>query len=245
MTDNEDTNRTQQYELDLIQLRVEFDKLVLRAQKRAVEDKLTQHYKKLIDEKVFEPFSEAAQPVLERVEQLSQMTDNIFDIKNGKCRWCFFTINYKSGFTMPEVEASMEEFCTKSKMMKECLYAYSIEQRTEEGDIEEGTHVHILFDKTRPPSKIIPIFNKFFFDKYVGTHAALDYRFINDQAEKLKYILGIKAKPKMPKVYQDRKLKDKYHMWWWHAQGSAMLDAIKEIVVTRSEEFESQMDNIV
>lgn len=243
MTD--DTTREEQYAMDMLELRTEFDKLILRAQKRAVEDKLTQYYKRLIDEKMFDRFNEAAQPVLERLGELQDVNNNIFDVKNGKSNWCFFTINFKPGFSMLDVEAVMEQFCKKYKMLRENDYVYSVEQRTEDGVAEEGVHAHILFPKKLAPSKILPEVNKFFFDKYVGTHAALDFKFTNDQVAKLKYILGIKEKAKMPKVYQDRRFKDNYKMPWWRAQGDAMFDAIKEIVSSRGDEFESQMEHIV
>ena len=60
----------------------------LKAQKRAVEDKLTQYYKRLIDEKMYDKFNESAAMVLERLDGLQDICNNIMDVKQGKNDWC-------------------------------------------------------------------------------------------------------------------------------------------------------------
>ena len=211
---------------------IEFNQLVLKAQKRAVEDKLTQYYKRLIDEKMYEHFHVGGVSVLQRLDGLQDICNNIMDVKQGKNQWCFFTINFKENTTINEANLIMVEFSRKCKFVTGLSYIYSIEQRAEEG-IEVGTHVHILFDKNNnPPSKIQRAFTTFFFDKYVGTHAALDWKYIGEGKllkDKVKYIMGIKKTEKMPKVINDRKLKDSYGLDWYVVNGDKLTDIVQEI----------------
>lgn len=229
------------YQQFLIDETVEFNKLILKAQKRAVEDKLTQYYKRLIDEKMYDKFNEAAQDVLLRLDGLQDVCNNIMDFKQGQNQFCFFTINFKEGFSMYEVSTVMENFTKKCKFLQE--YVYSVEQRAEDGE-ENGVHVHILFTKAgNPPSKIQRAFTSFFFDKYVGTHAALDWKYIKDSTlakSKVEYILGIKKTEKMAKVHNDRRLKDSYGIKWWSNEGFD--DIISDIVISRGEEFATQIN---
>lgn len=228
------------YQQHILDERIEFNKLVLKAQKRAVEDKLTQYYKRLIDEKLYDKFNEAAQDVLERLDGLQDICNNIMDVKQGQNQFCFFTINFKE-CSMCEVGTVMEQYTKKCKFLQE--YVYSVEQRAESGS-EVGTHVHILFTKAgNAPSKIQRAFTSFFFDKYVGTHAALDFKYIKDQSlarQKVEYIMGIKKPEKMPKVHNDRRLKDEYGMRWWNNEGFD--DVINDIAQTRLDEFQSQLN---
>lgn len=187
----------------------EFTALATKAMKRALEDKLTSYYKKLIDEEMYEHFPSSASDTLHRVHELKTITDNIYDTKNGKQDYCFYTVNFKPEFDSKilEMDELMNSFATSQKYVKD-NFCYAIEQRSE-GDVPTGVHCHILFKKGEfSPSKISRAFKNKFFDKYVGTPACLDYRYINDYKQKLRYILGIKDKPKMPKVYHDRKIRD-------------------------------------
>ena len=219
----------QQHNLDTT---IEFNALVLKAQKRAVEDKLTQYYKRLIDEKMYEQFHVGGVDVLQRLDGLQDICNNILDVKQGKNQWCFFTINFKENTTINEANLIMVEFTRKCKFVTGLSYIYSIEQRAEEG-IEVGTHVHILFDKNNnPPSKIQRAFTTFFFDKYVGTHAALDWKYIgegNILKDKVKYIMGIKKTEKMSKVRNDRILKDSYGLDYYVINGDKLTDIVTEI----------------
>lgn len=179
-----------------------------KAIKTAIKDKYTQYYKKLIDEEMYEQFPGYCGEELQRLHKVKQKADNITDVKQGNNTHCFFTINFKEDQqNMENIHEVMEDFTKKSSFVKDD-YAYAIEQRSEEMEhAGKGSHVHILFKKgSNAPSKIQRAFKTKFFDKYVGTPAALDYRYIKDDKveEKLKYICGIKQKEKMPKVIVDR-----------------------------------------
>lgn len=226
------------YQQHILDTTVEFNALILRAQKRAVEDKLTQYYKRLIDEKMYDKFNEAAAMVLERLDGLQDICNNIMDVKQGKNDWCFFTINFKEGFSMNDVSSIMETFVNKCKFVNGISHIYSVEQRAEEG-AEVGTHVHILFNKNNnPPSKIQRAFTTYFFDKYVGTHAALDWKYLGTEKvlkDKVKYIMGYKKPEKMAKVVNDRRLKDSYGLDWWRCYGDDIKDIVNEIQADNSE----------
>lgn len=229
------------FPVDQLSELTEFNNLVLKAQKRAVEDKLTQYYKRLIDEKMYDKFSDAAQMVLDRLDGLQDICNNIVDHKQGKNAWCFFTVNFKEGFSMNEAYSVMEIFRDKCKFVSGLQFIYSVEQRAEEG-VEVGTHVHILFEKSNnPPSKIQRAFTTYFFDKYVGTHAALDYKYGFPEKvlkDKVKYIMGIKKTEKMAKVHNDRRLKDAYGIPWYIVVESGVIyDMVQEIEAEQRELF--------
>lgn len=224
------------------QLTTEFATLKIKAMKRALEDKLTSYYKKLIDEEMYEHFPSSASDVLNEVHKLKTITDNITDVKNGKNEYCFYTVNFKPEFDkkFEEIDELVHSFATSQKYIKD-NFCYAIEQRSE-GDVPVGVHCHILFKKgENSPSKIQRAFKNKFFDKYVGTPACLDYRYINDYKEKLKYILGIKEKSKMPKVYHDRKIRETLGLP--HYRNISFDDEINEIKKSASyiERFENKI----
>lgn len=216
----------------------DFNNLVLKAQKRAVEDKLTQYYKRLIDEKMYDRFSDSAQMVLDRLDGLQDICNNIIDHKQGKSAWCFFTVNFKEGFSMNEAYSVMEIFRVKCKYINGLQFIYSVEQREEDGP-ERGTHIHILFEKNNnPPSKIQRAFTSYFYDKYVGTHAALDFKYgfpQNILKDKVKYIMGIKKPEKMAKVFNDRRLKESYHIPWFILEENGLLDELVQEIYKERE----------
>lgn len=204
------------------ELIIDFKRLRMKAQKRAIEDKLTQYYKRLIDEEMFEDFDPAAQTVLKTLKDLKGKAENIEDSKNGKHTHCFFTINVKpergSENHLEDFENECRQFfesCTYTKTN----YIYSIEQRSDGDEDMHGLHCHVLFDKSQnSPSKIQRAFKNKFFDKWVGTPAALDYRYGSGDkfiTEKTEYIKGNKNKEKMPKVHKDRILKTAHGLPWW------------------------------
>lgn len=118
-----------------------------------------------------------------------------------------------------EIDEVMNDFAQKSKYIGND-YIYSVEQRSEDPTQgSHGTHVHILFKKhDNAPSKIQRAFTNKFFDKYVGTHAALDFRYLKEPS-KIEYIKGNKEKSKMPKVLIDRAIKDRLSIPHWRARG--------------------------
>lgn len=194
---------------DIMNDQSDFTKIKLKAQKRAIEDKMTQYYKKLIDEEQYEHFSSTALIALKQLHAIKVKADNIYDLKNGANPYCFYTVNFKPEYDdkFETIEKEIKEFCSKQKYISQGQYAFSIEQRNEEGDCK-GIHAHILFEKGKnSPSKLKRAFNDKFFDKYVGSPASLDYRYVKSPENNLKYIMGMKTKDKMPKVYHDRKLK--------------------------------------
>lgn len=193
--------------LESIQLSLTFSKLKQKAQMRAIEGKLTQYYNKLIDEGITDDFMQETENVMIDVMRLRSKCNEVYDVKQGKSTHCFYTVNFKPEMKcMAEADKIVKTYLDKCKLITD--YSYTIEQRSEEGEAE-GIHAHILFDKNEAPSKYKTAFTKFFFDKYVGTHACLDFRYINpEQApQKMEYIMGIKSKEKMPKVHNDYKIK--------------------------------------
>ncbi len=212
----------------------EFVALNLTAQKRAINDKLTQYYKRMIDEEQYMEFSYQATPALKKLHTLKQKCDNIADVKQGTNPYCFYTVNLRPEFDnkIEEIEKDLKEFCDKCKYLRDSQYCYSIEQRSEDDDTK-GLHMHILFDKgVNAPSKLQRAFKNKFFDKYVGSNACLDYKYITEQmfANKLKYILGVKKPEKMAKVFQDRRLREEKGIQHYYNNGysSSINDIIKE-----------------
>lgn len=192
--------------------RMELSKLKFTAIKTAMKDKMTQYYKKLIDEEQYEHFPGYAEEGLTQLHKLKVKADNITDIKQGNNTHCFFTINFKpDSQDIENVEEVMQDFTKKCSFVKDD-FVYAIEQRSEEMETAgQGTHVHILFEKgNNAPSKIERAFKGKFFDKHVANVAALDYRYITQDKvkEKLEYICGVKKKDKMPKVYIDRQFRE-------------------------------------
>lgn len=193
--------------MENIQLSVDFSKLKIKAQMTAIKDKLTQYYKKLIDEGMYDEFHPSTENIMRDVKSLRETTNNVYDVKQGKSTHGFFTVNFKPEMKcMAEADEVIKKYLTKSNLIKD--YTYAIEQRSEEGE-PEGIHAHILFDKIEAPSKYKTGFVKHFFDKYVGTHAALDFRYVSGESvrQKTEYIMGFKTKEKMPKVLHDRRIK--------------------------------------
>lgn len=236
MADHEiDEEELLRKEIAFNELIVDFKRLKLKAQKRAIEDKLSQYYKKLIDEKMYDEFEPAAQPILKTVDRLKDITDNIIDSKNGSNTHCFFTINVK-----PEraTENHLGEFHVElKKFFDSCVYTktayvYSIEQRSEGAEDMHGMHCHILFEKLQhSPSKIQRAFQNKFFDKWVGTPASLDYRYGSGDfvCRKAEYILGFKENSKMAKVDKDRKIKDAHRIDWWYSKGKDIRQILEDI----------------
>jgi hypothetical protein len=143
---------------------------------------------------------------------MKKQADEIEDLKHGNNSHCFFTINFKpDSQDMENVEEVMQDFTKKCSFVKDD-FVYAIEQRSEEIETAgTGTHVHILFAKhNNAPSKIQRAFKTKFFDKYVANAAALDYRYITPDKvqQKLEYIMGVKTKEKLPKVYIDRQIRE-------------------------------------
>lgn len=195
---------------------VEFTALKKKAQRRAIEDKLTSYYKRAIDEGQYEVFSSSAALILQDVDRLRIMTNNIMDVKQNNNPWCFYTINFKAEYDdkFTEVYELMEKFTAKCVYLNDnCIYA--IEQRQEEpSESSHGTHVHIAFPKgNNPPSKIQRAFSTKFFDKYVGSNAALDYRYVKDVTPKIEYIMGNKRKRRCQKctTIASSKIVSRYH----------------------------------
>lgn len=207
-----------------------FSGLHLKAQKRAIEDKLTQYYKKLLDEEQYEHFDSGAICALKTLHKTKQLADNITDVKQGKNPYCFYTINFKPEKAtedfIEDIDKELKDFTSKCKYLTESNYMYSIEQRSEESDPVSGLHVHILFDKKEnSPSKLQRAFQNRFFDKWIGTPAALDYRYVSEgkRDDKVQYILGIKEKGKMAKVEKDKKVKTAHGIPLYYEKGYASI----------------------
>lgn len=116
----------------------------------------------------------------------------------------------------------MKDFTSKCTYLKDTQFIYSLEQRSEGDDPVEGLHVHILFEKGKnAPTKLQRAFTNKFFDKYVGTHAALDFKYINNKNynDKIKYIMGYKETSKMTKVYKDIAIQKGYNIPVYYHQG--------------------------
>jgi hypothetical protein len=187
-----------------------YDAIDKKMQLKGVADLTLQHYKTCLREEHYTAFDPDLKWALKTLHKLKGVTDNINDVKQGNNPYCFFTINLK-----PEkaTEEYLEEFSDFfKKFIENCalikgqyIYIYSLEQRSEGDEPMNGLHVHILFEKRDvPPSRLKIAFTRKFFDKWVGTHAAIDFRFIGSTyANQIKYIMGIKATPKMAKVRHD------------------------------------------
>lgn len=203
-----------------------FNDIKLKAQRRAIEDKLTQYYKKCIDEEQYTVFNGNSVCALKEVHRMKTMSDNIMDVKNGKNPYCFFTVNLKPELSKEEnlkdFDSEMKTFTDKCQYIKNGQFIYSLEQRSEGTEPMNGLHAHILFEKKdASPSKIQRAFNNKFFDKWVGTHAALDYKYIDDKKyqQKLEYIMGIKERTKMAKVEKDKIIKTNNGVDHFYHQG--------------------------
>lgn len=207
-------------------LYVEFNRLKIKAQKRAIEDKLAQYYKKMIDNEQYEVFTPEAIDGIRAVHEMKKASEVVADTKEGKNPYCFFTVNMKPEYDgkLDEVDSVMLDFAEKSKYIGDD-WIYSVEQRSEDPTQgSHGTHVHILFKKNdHAPSKLQRAFTNKFFDKYVGTHAALDFRYLKEPS-KIEYIKGNKESSKMPKVEVDRKLKDGFGIPHYRARGEFLSD---------------------
>jgi hypothetical protein len=176
----------------------------------AIKDKYTQYYKKCIDDEHYKAFPKYTGDELRKIHKMKRTADNITDLKQGNNTHCFFTVNFKPEFSTEEkaqeVDKELAEFMDKCKFTGD-KYMYAIEQRGETPDTVNGIHAHILFEKgSNAPSKIQRAFKTKFFDKYVGSPACLDYRYITQDRvdQKIDYMLGVKQKDKMVKVNNDR-----------------------------------------
>lgn len=202
--------------------------IVLKAQRRAIEDKLTSYYKKMIDEEHYETFHPCNIIALKQLHKTKKIADEIIDVKQGKNPYCFFTVNLKPEMGTEEhieqFDAEMQNFTEKCKYLQNTNYVYSIEQRSEGSETVHGVHAHIFFEKKdNSPSKLQRAFQNKFYDKWIGSPAALDYRYVgeNKKIEKIKYILGHKEQSKMEKVYKDRAIKISHSLKIFHAKGFA------------------------
>lgn len=184
--------------------------LIVKAARRAVSDKLSTYYKKLIDEDLFDDinlgYGNDNAIVLDILKELKGKTDNILDTKNGKLNYCFYTVNFQESITPSQIVEVMNEFTSNSSYLSKSEFIWSIEQRSEVLGEEFGFHVHIVFTKDKyPPSKLQRAFKGKFFDKYVGNPSCLDYKYLECPRKKIKYILGIKDEAeKMAKVAIDK-----------------------------------------
>lgn len=208
-----------QHDLELFNnYKSQLEELKFSAIKTAIKDKYTQYYKKLIDEEQYQHFPGYAGEELKKVHKLKQKADNITDIKQGNNSHCFFTINFKPEYSTEEgateVHNELKKFTKESKFVSD-KFAYAIEQRSDNEENINGLHAHIIFEKgNNAPSKIQRAFKGKFFDKYVGSPACLDYRYITSDkvTQKLDYILGVKSKEKMGKVLIDRVIRPRWNL---------------------------------
>lgn len=193
--------------------------IIQTARKRAVIDKLTTYYKKLIDEELWDEVYQYDHPVKETLKELKGKTDAILDTKNGKMNWCFFTINFREDISHEEIINVVKKFCETCKYLDD--YLWTIEQRSTEKGIYSGFHVHMLFSKNgNPPSKIQRAFKTKFFDKYVGNPSCLDYKYVENPEKRIKYILGDKDdKEKMQKCQIDNEFRELYGYQRYYVQG--------------------------
>lgn len=205
-----------------LKISVDFNNLWLKSQKRAIEDKLTSYFKKCIDYDEYDDFHSSTKLIIESLKPLKDKTNEIYDVKNGKNPFCFFTVNFKPEFQESDVAELFEvcqSFFSTTTYVKNGQYIWSLEQRSET-DETNGYHIHILFEKRdNSPSKIERAFKSKFFDKYVGTVASLDWKYVKESKEKIKYIMGYKADAKMPKVRIDRIMKDRLGLPYYENQG--------------------------
>lgn len=193
--------------------------IIKTARRRAVIDKLTTYYKKLIDEEMWDEIYQYETPVIDVMKDLKQKTDAILDTKNGKMNWCFFTINFKEDISHEEIMDVMKKFCETSKYLDN--YLWTIEQRSMEKGSYSGFHIHILFSKNgNPPSKIQRAFKTKFFDKYVGNPSCLDYKYVENPEKRINYILGNKDdKEKLIKCKIDEEFRELYGYQRYYVQG--------------------------
>jgi hypothetical protein len=106
-----------------------------------------------------------------------------------------------------------------------------MEQRSEDEEVTTGYHIHILFEKgDASPSKIERAFKNKFFDQYVGTVCALDWRYVKEHEPKINYILGNKKDEKMPKVRIDRIMKTRLGLP--HFENVGFQDEISKIIIS-------------
>lgn len=187
----------------------DFNKLRLMCQKKAIQDKLTAYYRILIDNEVYNEFSTCAGEILTHLHEVKQQAETIHDTKHGKAEYCFFTINMMPNRNnMETIESEMDLFLNKCKFTKDS-YMYSIEQRSEDVTRPHGHHVHVLFNKNKnAPSKIQRAFTNHFYPDWIGSQAALDWKYIKDPDARVKYIMGDKHVDKMSKVHVDRQIRD-------------------------------------
>lgn len=200
--------------------------------KQAIKDKYTQYYKRLIDEEQYQFLPSYCAPDLRKLHKLKTTVDNITDVKQGSNPYAFYTVNFRPEYDdkIEEIDDVMKDFTQKCKYLSEQKYAYTIEQRSEDDDTK-GIHCHIIFEKGKnPPSKLQRAFKNKFFDKYVGTNACLDYKYISEDKfkDKLEYIMGIKQKDKMAKVHQDRRLRKQKGIGQYYTNGYE--DQCKKII---------------
>jgi hypothetical protein len=176
--------------------------------KKAIADKCLQYYKAQLSEEVFTEFGPIYNKALKYLCVMKVVSDNVTDVKQGKNPYCFFTINLKPDKATEEYLEEFSEFF--KKFVDNCAlikgqYIYSLEQRSEGDEPMNGLHINILFEKMNiAPSKLKVAFTRKLFESWVGTHAALDFRYIGSTYHnQIKYIMGIKAPPKMAKVRHD------------------------------------------
>lgn len=205
--------------------------LIRKARERAISDKFTTYFKKLIDEDQWDAiYPNGAPPFMETLKDLKGKCDNILDTKNGKMNWCFFTVNFKADVNHEEIVSVMKDFCEKCKFID--TYMWSIEQRSEDSQMFHGFHVHILFSKDgNPPSKIQRAFKTKFFDKYVGGPEKLDYKYVENPEKRIKYILGLKDdKEKDAKIAVDNIFRELYGYQRYYAEGKCeFLEMVEKI----------------
>lgn len=208
--------------------------LIRKARERAISDKFTTYFKKLIDEDQWDAlYPNGPPPFMETLKDLKGKCDNILDTKNGKMNWCFFTVNFKEDVEHEEIVKTMSAFCEKCAYIDN--YMWSIEQRSTDPGDYYGFHVHILFSKDgNPPSKIQRAFKTKFFDKYVGKPEALDYKYVENPEKRIKYILGVKDdKEKGAKTKCDKVFRDTYGYQAYYTKGTIEqeIDLIKQNIL--------------
>lgn len=200
--------------------------------KRAVSDKLTTYYKKLIDEDVFDDIDlglgEGNNIVMDLLKMLKGKTDNILDTKNGKNNYCFFTVNFKEDIAHDEIIKVFTAFTKSSVFLRKSEFIYTLEQRSEDESKPAGFHIHILFTKDdNPPSKIQRAFKTKFVDKYCSP-TALDYKYVENPDKRIKYCLGIKDdKDKDSKIKVDRAFRKANGYQDYYVQGDQIMEKVE------------------
>lgn len=203
---------------------------VRQSARKAIKDKMTNIFKTLIDNKRYDLIP-ANPTILKVLEEYSEITDNITDLKFGKCNWCFFTINYKDDYSHEEVYETTKTFLEKCKFTK--THLWSIEQRSEDHKQKDfyGFHVHILFHKdNNPPSKIYRAFKTKFFDKFVGNEKSINTKYVENPEGTIKYILGNKKDDeKDAKIQQDEIFRELYGYKRYYLQGDQLQELVEKI----------------